>query len=1044
MSTAIASAGVNNLGSNVSPRLPTTPRASPRVPQTSSPVSAPSQPILTTGSVPSEVTHLFRTKRVSEIRAFESRIRVEADDKSESLRHLLGTRYRDLLSAADRISEMCDGANKSVRDALQTVYKTSGQLRDDLRARVTTASNSAAAVDGDREVNLNSKAAILESSPMSPSSASDADLAQRRAVHAVGSRLKHIVDSPEVLYACLEAGELYEAAARYITAQRNFNAIVDNPTRESAVASRFAQARWKLVSAFKAQIISAAERRLVTSGLDSRAYARVFAAIVLLQADQCDVVSIAEKLLSARTTWLLEVRHRYKQGDASAAMRDIAVVVRDTITCMSELFWKGVSDKHESTTTSNSHQGVEALLRQVDDSCCQLVVSARERGGLNGAVIAWTSNVRSWLQDNGDALLASAATSRQVALALKAVDDILSEPHWAEHCQASLQRSPDFVFDIFKPFISARAGVVAEECVHVAVKRVLADIAVAWDDISGLCDVGKGMWMAMSGQAINLGHHNKSSLGNNDSAAASYDRLRSSNARHLDEERDVARMLVYNGAVAYVVDTFESCLKEALTDVKTLAQRVSSVVVAFDSAMGSNVPQVFDALQKLVTGLMKKAAEMDVDQRDIAMEQCLFAARAATALAHTDCIADALKFIAISSASDHSNNATSSHASRNRTAGLVELQVRAAAVSGMAYSMWAKLLCDGLAPTVEQDLTWERRLVIEMGWVGATNDLDGKANTLIQDNEPSTPASSTNTDVDAAVRHPTTASTAVVNMLLKACKAASQAGGFALPVEAVEFVRDAMTKVIVRVYSDVLKTYTDSSSVAEMNANGGSAKKTDNDDKAVMQMLFDVQCLQILLGDMSNDERLQLSMSLSTTNQINGVSSGSNSGSTTSLKQLESEIQARIDPIDLASCRKALRESVANYVARTSILFGPVVRRRDGRTPWAGVVRGSTYTSTAVANLVSLAPPVQRFTYLPAPMPSTYNSAGAVGINAKAVVGALRNEAAAASAAAVSGTAANRKRESVDTSVAGYASKVSESVGRFGRGFFESLTRKVA
>lgn len=1043
MSTAIASAGANNLGSNVSPRLPTTPRASPRVPQTSSPASAPSQPILTTGSVPSEVTHLFRTKRVSEIRAFESRIRVEADDKSESLRHLLGTRYRDLLSAADRISEMCDGANKSVRDALQTVYKTSEQLRDDLRARVTTTSNSATAIDGDREVNLDSKVAIVESSPVSPSSASDADLAQRRAVHAVGSRLKHIVDSPEVLYACLEAGELYEAAARYVTAQRNFNAIVDNPTRESAVASRFAQARWKLVSAFKAQIISAAERRLVTSGLDSRAYARVFAAIVLLQADQCDVVSIAEKLLSARTTWLLEVQHRYKQGDASAAMRDIAVVVRDTITCMSELFWKGVNDKQDLTTTSNSQQGVEALLRQVDDSCCQLVARARERGGLNGAVIAWTSNVRSWLQDNGDALLASAATSRQVALALKAVDDILSEPDWAEHCQASLQRSPDFVFDIFKPFISARAGVVAEECVQVAVKRVLADIAVAWEDTSGLCDVGKGMWMAMSGQAINLGHHNKSSLGsNNGSAATSYDRLRSSSARHFDEERDVARMLVYNGAVASVVDTFESCLKEALADVKTLAQRVSSVVVAFDSAMGSNVPQVFDALQKLVTGLMNKAAEMDADQRDIAMERCLFAARAATALADTDCIADALKFIAISSASDQSNSATNSHASRNRTTGLIELQVRAAAVSGMAYSMWAKVLCDGLAPTVEQDLTWERRLVIEMGWVGATNDLDGKANTLIQDDETLTPASSANTDVDAAVRHPTTASTAVVNMLLKACKAASQAGGFALPVEAVEFIRDAMTKVIVRVYSDVLKTYTESSSVAEMSASCGSAKKTDNDDKAVMQMLFDVQCLQILLGDMSNDERRQLSMS-STTNQINGVSSGSNSGTTTNLRQLESEIQARIDPIDLASCRKALRESVANYVARTSILFGPVARRRDGRTPWAGVVRGSTYTSTAVANLVSLAPPVQRFTYLPAPMPSTYNSAGAVGINAKAVVGALRNEAAAASAAAASGTAANRKRES-DTSVAGYASKVSESVGRFGRGFFESLTRKVA
>ena len=53
---------------------------------------------------------------------------------------------------------------------------------------------------------------------------------------------------------------------------------------------------------------------------------------------------------------------------------------------------------------------------------------------------------------------------------------------------------------------------------------------------------------------------------------------------------------------------------------------------------------------------------------------------------------------------------------------------------------------------------------------------------------------------------------------------------------------------------------------------------------------------------------------------------------------------------------------------------------------------------SANANLVSLAPSVQRLTYLPASMPSTYINGGidTAGIHVKAVVtySALRNEAA--------------------------------------------------
>ena len=64
MATTLSNA---NNAINVSLRIST--RQSPGAATASS--GSITQPILITGSVPSEVTHLFRTKRVSEIRQFE-------------------------------------------------------------------------------------------------------------------------------------------------------------------------------------------------------------------------------------------------------------------------------------------------------------------------------------------------------------------------------------------------------------------------------------------------------------------------------------------------------------------------------------------------------------------------------------------------------------------------------------------------------------------------------------------------------------------------------------------------------------------------------------------------------------------------------------------------------------------------------------------------------------------------------------------------------------------------------------------------------------
>ena len=112
------------------PRTSLTPRTTPRSHASPPAAPVPAAPLQTTGSVPSEVSLQFRTKRVSEIRAIDARIRADIDDKADSLRNLLGTRYSDLLLAADRLFAMHAAAETHVRASLAGVAAAATTLRD--------------------------------------------------------------------------------------------------------------------------------------------------------------------------------------------------------------------------------------------------------------------------------------------------------------------------------------------------------------------------------------------------------------------------------------------------------------------------------------------------------------------------------------------------------------------------------------------------------------------------------------------------------------------------------------------------------------------------------------------------------------------------------------------------------------------------------------------------------------------------------------------------------------------------------------------------
>lgn len=909
--------------------------------------NAPASPVtLVTASVPSQVTHLFRTKRVSEIRQFEARIREEADDKTDALRQLLGTRYRDLLLATDRISRIRDASLFHIRDSLRSIAGTALSLGHELDTRPWTQ-------------------LANPSEPTSPTAA-DADLVRRRAIHTLGSRLKQIVDSPEILYAMLESGDLYDAAARFIAAKRNYHAVLETRFEEQRVTHDFLQSRWSLVSSFHTQILSSAERYLVNSELSISKHSHVLAAIIVLM-DDCDVVSVVEGVLAARTT-SLHTSLEHVRGDAVKLIRTIASLVYQTVSSMAHLFWY-------------DDGSVEKLVRDIEPSAADAVRHARDCGDLSAAVVSWAADIRKWVQNHDGSLLAAATHSRHILDVFQAVDEEFSNDAWAEDCHAVLRQPPDFIFNILKPVICSRAADVVTKSVDEAIQRMIADIRDLWATIAKPLDASKAMWSLTSNHVVSCGPGKRSAD------------INGHKLKLADEGRGIADMLGNTSPVGAVVESIDRLLNEVVTDVSALTNRVPSVLTTFEEAIQIGLPSILDNVHELVSSVSAcgfgDAKELLSEKNELEMQRLLFAARVASALGTAEFVGRAY---CIRSDGDSDTK---------QSAALAELCRSASEVSCHAHRYWAQILCSSHEGMLLEHLLDESGLMAGTGWTNNPNyEHDKELERSIHE--------------IGAIRVPTTASTGIMRFLLVICKESSKAGGFGLSQEAEEILQSEVYSTCVRVYRLALKHYVESSGF-EGGGENTTVSNKKNSEMAILQLLFDIQYLQLLLRDNQT----------STPRRI----------LPRELDKVEGEVQSSIDPIDFASSRKALKISITAYAARTSTLIG-VLGSRNRKTWSAGRPAGGVSTS---ANLIELCKPVSRFTYLPAPMPSTYinGSVGTAGLNARAMVEALRNEAGSMNDGFI------RKRETFDTSVAGYASKVSESVGRLGRGFFESLTRNV-
>lgn len=496
-------------------------------------------------SVAAEVTQLFRTRRVSEIRQIESRVRSDAEDKAEALRDLLGTRYKDLLSAADVVIATRDASRDRVTNALGSLARAATELRTEFLAR--------GAYDA----------------PLG-------DVERRRRVHAVGARLKHIVDSTEAVYAHLDAGRLYDAAARIAAAKRNFDAL-------GADAPRFAGAQWRAVAAFRAQVRAAAEERLVSERIDSTELAGVVGALVVLDGDVGDVLG---RFLGARAG-AVRKELTASNGKMCERIRQVARLVKATVMATAHMLKRDGGLVLSLVAAADEVAGVRV---------------GRDLGKIADMCKPWLDDVRVLLENDGRRLLSGdrAHTPRELAMALTDVEEILSDEACKSACEEVLGVKADVLFEVFKPVISDRADVVARQSVANVANAATAAIALAWAGVRN-GDAGALVWDAVGAQAVG------------------------------DSEANVGTLLMgASRPVATVADTVGKELGGALEDAQAIGERIPSVLSTFNEAVRIEMPRIARDLQKRSETL--KPVGTSYEAREICAEQALFAARVAACL----------------------------------------------------------------------------------------------------------------------------------------------------------------------------------------------------------------------------------------------------------------------------------------------------------------------------------------------------------------------------------------------------------------------------
>lgn len=257
-------------------------------------------------------TVLFETSTIDHIRQVHRKTQKDITDKQEELRQLVGGSYRELLGSADVIMGMRGDAD--------------------------------AAVEGLRKVR-DGFAALVRAGDAPPAAARQAEEASkdrelRNALYGVGCRVKFLVDTPEVIWGCLDEAQFAASAERFLSAL-DVHAVLTTDAGAAKHLPSFSvlRSQWPLVGSFRGVIAKRARERLGDTALTAPDVASALAALAALEGDS--TASALGTFLESRRAALrasLSAAVGDSSSSASAALVRAVELLQGAVCNVGELF----------------------------------------------------------------------------------------------------------------------------------------------------------------------------------------------------------------------------------------------------------------------------------------------------------------------------------------------------------------------------------------------------------------------------------------------------------------------------------------------------------------------------------------------------------------------------------------------------------------------------------------------------------------------------------------------------------------------------------
>ncbi|XP_033750084.1 conserved oligomeric Golgi complex subunit 1-like [Pecten maximus] len=260
---------------------------------------------------------LFEKFTIDEIRGIEKKTRTDIERKKEDLRTMVGERYRDLIEAADTITEMKNSA-QNVMKSIARIDKMCKELNQSHMVRGTSFHNRS-----NKELDQQRK--------------------QELKFHSIAMQIKLLLDMPEKIWSALDRNDYLTATRHYLLSRHIHTSLQLDSQQSPDLLHRFPvlNRQWAAISHFRATILQGSRSMLKESAITDQKIAECLCSIILLE--DSTPRQVFNEFLLARTTAVQQLFHPNQTEGVKDQVCTVVKLITTTIHQIHSVFYQGDS-----------------------------------------------------------------------------------------------------------------------------------------------------------------------------------------------------------------------------------------------------------------------------------------------------------------------------------------------------------------------------------------------------------------------------------------------------------------------------------------------------------------------------------------------------------------------------------------------------------------------------------------------------------------------------------------------------------------------------